>query len=80
MKKKILIVDDEDDSIFIAENLLEKRFALLRARNKKDCIARLNESGVIIDLILLDLNIPDAKGFEMIEFLNPGLSFITQKT
>lgn len=67
-KATILIVDDKTANIFALENLLaEKDRVFVTATNGKDALKTvLNED---IDLIILDVQMPDMDGFEVAQIL-----------
>lgn len=64
--EKILIVDDES---FICENLQrileEERYRTVTAQNGADALASLKKESV--DLVFLDLNLPDMTGLEVLK-------------
>ena len=65
--KKILLVDDHDlvrfGTSLLLESLEEVRCAITPCRSLDDARTALRESGPF-DLVLLDLNLPDAKGLQ----------------
>lgn len=77
----ILIVEDVDTSNRFYEAALKgTRAKLLWAMNGKDAIAVYN-AHKDVDLILLDLNLPDINGFEVMEYIrkeNPDVKIIVQ--
>ena len=63
--KKIMVVDDEPDQIFIVKRILEKsgnEYEVIGANNGKQCFELLQQ-GQIPDLILLDLMMPGMSGW-----------------
>lgn len=68
-KPSILMIDDDESSLFVAENLLVNTFKLLTARNKKNGLSLLKEQHSQIKLVLLDLNMPDIKEFELLHLI-----------
>jgi CheY-like chemotaxis protein len=71
--KKILIVDDEQDALFILEKELASRgYSIVTANNGKNAItlARTRHP----DLIILDVAMPDMCGGEIAEKLQEGFS------
>lgn len=67
---RILIVDDATDIQMIARKALEKSFDVVIASNLHEATLRLAEGGV--DLIVLDVNLPDGNGFEFCRKLSAG--------
>jgi DNA-binding response OmpR family regulator len=60
-KRKILIVDDEPDALFILEKELAARgYSVLAARNGNDAMALARSENP--DLIILDVAMPDMSG------------------
>lgn len=77
---KALIIDDEVDICLLLKNVLKKlgihtkyALSLEEAKNKA--------KSYIPDLVLLDLNLPDGSGFDIISYLkkiNPAVKVIIQ--
>ena len=64
-KKHILIVDDEEDHRLILADLLEsKGYGVSTARNAKQALARLSTEKV--DLVITDFMMPEMNGLELI--------------
>jgi DNA-binding response OmpR family regulator len=59
---RILVVDDAPDIQLIARKALERSFEVIAASNLTEADQRLAEGG--IDLIVLDVNLPDGNGFD----------------
>jgi len=65
-KKKILIIDDEAENITIIEGYLSSfGYGISIARNGKEGIDMLQK--INPDLVLLDINLPDKDGFQVIK-------------
>jgi putative two-component system response regulator len=62
--KKILLVDDSDVHLMIAENILKEKYNVTTAKSGKDALAILSK-GLIPNLILLDVLMPDMDGWEV---------------
>ncbi|MFP4460250.1 MAG: sensor histidine kinase [Candidatus Zixiibacteriota bacterium] len=84
-KKKILIIDDDDVSRMILRELLANHYAISEASNGSTGIEIAKEND--IDLILLDINMPDINGFEVCTLLknsdeteNIPIIFLTAKS
>jgi putative two-component system response regulator len=61
---KILLVDDSEVHLMIAENILKEKFNVTTAKSGKDALALLSK-GFIPNLILLDVLMPDMDGWEV---------------
>src|SRR4030042_6665741 len=65
MSNKILIVDDEKDiTLVLKEFFVSKGYEVLTAFNGRDAMGFLKQPG--IDLILLDMQMPDISGMEIL--------------
>jgi len=60
---KILIVDDNEVHLVIAENILKGKYAVTTAKSGKDALALLSK-GLVPSLILLDVLMPEMDGWE----------------
>lgn len=68
MKNRILIADDEEDIRWILETSLKKSgFEVECAENGEDAVRKAREEAY--SLILLDINMPDMNGFEVLSQL-----------
>lgn len=76
-KDTILIVDDERLNLSILEDLLESDYDIMVALSGKQALNRIN-SGVLPDLILLDIMMPDMDGYTLCHHIksNPKTSEI----
>ena len=62
--RKILIIDDDEDLSMIITDMLEsKDFEVSYAASSEEAFDILSERS--FDIILLDINLPDASGFEI---------------
>ncbi len=59
----LLIVEDEPANIHMLAHCLSNRYKLVIAKDKQTAMAALDENA--IDLILLDVNLPDGNGFDI---------------
>jgi DNA-binding response OmpR family regulator len=67
-KKKILIVDDQPDNVFILQDRLQREgYSILTAYDGPGCIEKAEEG--LPDLILLDVMMPGMSGFDVCEKL-----------
>ncbi|MED2334080.1 ATP-binding protein [Bacillus thuringiensis] len=72
-KKTILIVDDDHRNIFALQNALEKQHAtIITAQNGIECLEIL-KSNTNIDLILMDIMMPNMDGYETMENIRMNL-------
>jgi len=60
---KVLIVDDNEVHLVIAENILKGKYEVTTAKSGKDALALLSK-GLIPNLILLDVLMPEMDGWE----------------
>ena len=68
MGKNILYIEDNPDNMLLVQRALESRgYKLLKAVNGVDGISM--AEGNMIDLILLDINLPDIDGYEVAQRL-----------
>jgi signal transduction histidine kinase/CheY-like chemotaxis protein len=65
--KKVLIVDNEPDTIELGNVLKEAGYQITIANNSKDAIKAVND--FVPDLIVLNLMMPEVSGFDVIEYL-----------
>ncbi len=76
MKKKILIVDDEPDTLESIKEVLEKEgFEVECANNGKECIEKAKETKH--DLILIDIYMPGMSGEELFKALRKTINHLT---
>jgi len=61
--KKILIVDDNEVHLVIAENILKGKFDVTTAKSGKDALTLLSK-GYMPNVILLDVLMPEMDGWE----------------
>ena len=65
-RKKILVVDDEPINREILERVLRSRYEILTAENGKQALEMLRSRGEEIDLVMLDLSLPDMSGIDFL--------------
>mgnify|MGYP001476113915 CR=1 FL=1 len=68
MKKKILIVDDSGEQRLKLRILLEDKFYIEEASSGFDALDKLRKIDDI-DLIILDVNMPEMSGLEFVEYI-----------
>ncbi len=81
MQNKILIVDDETDIVTMLRDFFEgKGYFVLAASNGKDAVAQAEKQP---DVILLDINMPEADGFSVCrrirDYISCPILFLTAK-
>jgi len=62
---KVLLVDDSDVHLMIAENILKEKYSVTTAKSGKDALALLSKGKFVPNLILLDVLMPDMDGWEV---------------
>ena len=68
MGNNILYIEDNPDNMLLVQRALESRgYRLLKAENGIDGITQAEQNN--IDLILLDINLPDIDGYEVAQRL-----------
>ena len=66
MRKKVLVVDDEDDvRLFLADFLSERNFQVVTASNGLEALEKVKADS--FDLVLLDVLMPEMDGLECLE-------------
>lgn len=66
MAKKIMIVDDEKDILYLLRILLEKEgYEVIEAQNGKIAYQKLIEQNISPDLIILDVMMPEMDGYTL---------------
>ncbi len=80
--KTILVVEDTETSIkFFDAALRRSEASLLWAKSGEEAISVLNDNIDIVDIVLLDLNLPGINGFEVLKYIRnvaPQLPVIVQ--
>jgi DNA-binding response OmpR family regulator len=61
---KILLVDDSEVHLMIAENILKEKYSVITAKSGKEALALLAK-GLVPSLILLDVLMPEMDGWEV---------------
>lgn len=69
-KQKILIVDDSEWNREFLSSILEDRYEIMEAVNGLDAVTVLESHAHEISLVLLDLVMPKADGFEVLAYMN----------
>lgn len=66
-KKIILIADDSNIILNLLEKSIQDEYSIIKARNGEEAIKCIQENNLYA--ILLDLNMPNSNGFEVLEYL-----------
>jgi len=72
--KKILIVDDNDVHLMIANNILKDKYEIVTAKSGKEALGMLSK-GLVPNLILLDILMPEMDGWETYNLIK-GISLL----
>ena len=65
-KEKLLIVDDSRFQRVVFREILAEKFEILEAVDGKECLEIIKKNGNNIDIVLLDLVMPNMDGFEVL--------------
>ena len=68
--QQILIVDDSDMNRAMLREILKDNYSILEASNGAECLSCVEHLGSSLSLILLDLNMPEMDGFEVLAELS----------
>lgn len=69
-KDKLLIVDDEELNRSLLKNYLEKDYEIIEAADGYEAMEKIQECGLALSMILLDIIMPRLDGFGVLKFLN----------
>ena len=69
-KQKILIADDSEMNRSILADMLESEYEIIEAENGVQAVAAIQEDGVELSLVLLDIVMPEMDGFGVLEVMN----------
>ena len=68
-KPEVLIVDDSEMNREILSEMLGSEYKITEAENGEECMAALKQRGTGISLILLDIVMPVADGFDVLNYM-----------
>jgi len=68
-KPKILIVDDLEFNRAILKEILEETYEIIEADGGKEALHKIDEYGMEISLVLLDIIMPEKDGFEVLKYM-----------
>ena len=69
-KSQILLVDDSEMNRMMLSEILGQEYRILEAKNGQECMEKLQEEAGDIALVLLDINMPEMDGFEVLRAMN----------
>ena len=68
-KPRILIVDDSEFNRAILKEILEETYEIIEADGGKEALHKIDEYGMEISLVLLDIIMPDKDGFDVLKYM-----------
>ena len=69
-KQKILIADDSEMNRSILADMLGDDYEIIEAENGREAVAILQKQAAQIDLVLLDIVMPEMDGFGVLKMMN----------
>ncbi len=69
-KLNVLIVDDSELNRDILASMLKSEFNIMEASSGEECLSILDEYGIAISIVLLDIVMPGISGFEVLRVMN----------
>lgn len=67
--KKILVVDDGPMNRMVLKEMLDKEYQIIEAEDGKEAVAALRDYDTEIDLVLLDIVMPEMDGIEVLKIM-----------
>lgn len=68
-KPRILIVDDSEFNRAILKEILEETYEIIEADGGNEALHKIDEYGMTISLVLLDIIMPEKDGFEVLKYM-----------
>ena len=68
-KSRILIVDDSEFNRAILKEILEETYEIIEADGGNEALHKIDEYGMKISLVLLDIIMPEKDGFEVLKYM-----------
>lgn len=68
-KPRILIVDDSEFNRAIMKEILEETYEIIEADGGNEALHKIDEYGMKISLVLLDIIMPEKDGFEVLKYM-----------
>ncbi len=75
IQKTILMVDDSPLIRAQVKSFLKENFTVIEAANPKECLKILSEKKPKIDLGLIDIEMPEMDGFQLIEMIRKDSAY-----
>ena len=69
-KGKILIVDDAELNRSVLADILDEKYEIIEAENGLEAIVQIEKNKHELSLVLLDIMMPKADGFEVLAIMN----------
>ena len=69
-KGKILIVDDGELNRSVLADILGEKYEIIEAENGLEAIVQIEKNKHELSLVLLDIMMPEADGFEVLAIMN----------
>ena len=68
-KPRILVVDDSEFNREILKEILQETYEIIEANGGKEALHKIDEYGMEISLVLLDIIMPEKDGFEVLKYM-----------
>lgn len=68
-KPRILIVDDSEFNRAILKEILEETYEIIEADGGNEALHKIDEYGMKVSLVLLDIIMPEKDGFEVLKYM-----------
>lgn len=68
-KPRILIIDDSEFNRAILKEILEETYEIIEADGGNEALHKIDEYGMKISLVLLDIIMPEKDGFEVLKYM-----------
>ena len=68
-KPRILVVDDSEFNREILKEILQETYEIIEADGGKEALHKIDEYGMEISLVLLDIIMPEKDGFEVLKYM-----------
>ncbi len=68
-KSRILVTDDNEMNREILKDILSDSYEIVEAENGRQAVSIIERAGTTLDLVLLDIVMPELDGFEVLEYM-----------